>query len=135
MWTYWKISLTFPGQPKKDLFLIDFHWLDKPCKKFYRQDEIFLTYAKKFYGEIGKNKVIVKETPPKDNIEKFWKGMWGKENACNMTPNWIGNTEKENEQEWENITAPELRAALIKSQKWESPGTDKVPRLLLNALS
>ena len=32
-------------------------------------------YTKKFYREIGKNKVIVKETPPKDNIEKFWKGM------------------------------------------------------------
>ena len=52
-----------------------------------------------------------------------------------MTPNWIVNTEKENEQGSENITALELKAALIKSQKSESLGTDKVPHLLLNALS
>ena len=29
-----------------------------------------------FYREIGKNQVMVKETPPKDNIEKFWKETW-----------------------------------------------------------
>ena len=52
-----------------------------------------------------------------------------------MTPNWIENTEKENEQGSENITALELKAALIKSQKSESLGTDKVPHFLLNALS
>ena len=52
-----------------------------------------------------------------------------------MTPNWIENTEKENEQGSENITALELKAALIKSQKSESLGTDKVPHFLLNVLS
>ena len=38
---------------------------------------------------------MVKETPPKDSIEKFWKGIWGEQKACNMTANWIENTEKE----------------------------------------
>ena len=51
-----------------------------------------------------------------------------------MTPNWIENTEKENEQGSENITALELKAALIKSQKSESLGTDKVPHFLFTCL-
>ena len=75
--------------------------------KFYRQNKIFQTDAKKFYREIGKNQVMVKEMPPKDSIEKFWKRIWGEENACNISAGWIGSTEKENEkvkeQKWENI--------------------------------
>ena len=39
--------------------------------KFYRKNKIFQTDANKFYREIGKNQVTVKETPPKDSIEKF----------------------------------------------------------------
>ena len=62
---------------------------------------------------------MAKETPPKDSIEKFWKGIWGEEKACNMSASWIRNTERENEkvneQERENITALELKATLTKS--------------------
>ena len=44
--------------------------------------------------------------------------------------------EKVKEQEWENITVLELKAALTKSQKWKSPGISKVSMLFkLNALS
>ena len=59
---------------------------------------------------------MVKETPPKDGIEKFWKGIWEEKKACNMFASWIGNMEKENEklkeQEWEKITVLELKAAM-----------------------
>ena len=98
--------------------------------KFYRQNKIFQTDAKKFYRDIGTNQVMVKETPPKDSIENFWKGIWGEKQACNMSASWIGNMEKENEivkeQEWEIITVLELKTVLTKSQKWKSPGIDKV---------
>ena len=48
---------------------------------------------------------MVKETPPKDSIEKFWKEILGEKNyilhipypACNMSASWIGNMEKGNE--------------------------------------
>ena len=56
-----------------------------------------------------------------------------------MSTTWIGNTEKENEkvkeQEWENITVLELKAAFTKSQKWKSSGINKVPNFWLNVLS
>ena len=65
--------------------------------KFYRQNNIFQTDAKKFYGEIGKNQVMVKEKKSKDSIENFFKGIWGERKACNMFESWIGNMEKGNE--------------------------------------
>ena len=36
---------------------------------------IFQTDARNFYREIGKNKVMAKEIPPKVSIEKFWKDI------------------------------------------------------------
>ena len=39
---------------------------------------------------------MVKETPPKDSIEKIWKGYGEKKKACNMSARWIRKTEKEN---------------------------------------
>ena len=91
--------------------------------KFYRQNKIFQTDAKKFYRE--KNHVVVKEIPPNDSIENFWNEIWGEEKACNMFASWIGNmvkgNEKVKEQEWQ----------ALKSQKWKSPGIDKVPNFLV----
>ena len=43
--------------------------------------------------------------------------------------------EKVKKQGWENITVLELKAAMAKSQKWKSPGIDKVPNFWLNAIS
>ena len=78
---------------------------------------------------------MVKETTPKESIENFWNGIWGERKACNMSASLIGNMEKGNEnvkeQEWENITVLELKAALTKFQKWKSPGIDKVPNCLV----
>ena len=37
---------------------------------------------------------MVKETPPKDSIEKFLKGIWGEKKACNMLVSWTENTKK-----------------------------------------
>ena len=69
--------------------------------KFYRPNKIVQTDTKKFYREIGKNQVMVKEAPP-----KVLERDVGRKKACNMAASWIGNTEKENEkvngQEWEN---------------------------------
>ena len=53
--------------------------------KFYRKNKFFQMDARRFYSETGKNQVMVKETPRKDSIEKFWKGIWGEEKVCNIS--------------------------------------------------
>ena len=49
------------------------------CGKFYHQNLIFKNDAKKFYREIGKEKVTVNETPAINDIERFWDTMWCEE--------------------------------------------------------
>ena len=51
------------------------------CNKFYWQNKIFQTDAKKSYREIWKTHAMIKKTPPKGSIEKFWKGVWGEKKA------------------------------------------------------
>ena len=41
------------------------------CRKFYHQNLIFKNDAKKFYREIGKEKVTINETPAINDIERF----------------------------------------------------------------
>ena len=38
---------------------------------------------------------MVKETPPRDSIENFWKDICGEKKACNRSAGWIGNMEEE----------------------------------------
>ncbi|XP_042889217.1 uncharacterized protein LOC122264411 [Penaeus japonicus] len=107
--------------------------------KFYRQNKIFKTDAKKFYREIGKNKIDIKDPPEMDKVEDFWKDIWGKEKTLNAETPWLGREEERmrevEQQDWVEITVKELEVALGKSHKWKSPGIDKIPNFWLNVLS
>ncbi|XP_066930549.1 uncharacterized protein [Clytia hemisphaerica] len=106
--------------------------------KFFRQNKVFSTDAKKFYREIGKGKISVEEPPSQEDIEGFWNNIWGKKKSYNREATWIEREEErmkgKKEQEWEEITVEEVRVALGKTQKWKSPGIDKVQNFWLNYL-
>ncbi|XP_066933825.1 uncharacterized protein [Clytia hemisphaerica] len=105
---------------------------------FFRQNKVFSTDAKKFYREIGKGKISVEEPPSQEDIEGFWNNIWGKKKSYNREATWIEREEErmqgKKEQEWEEITVEEVRVALGKTQKWKSPGIDKVQNFWLNYL-
>ena len=107
--------------------------------RFYRQNKIFENDARKFYRELGKSQIEVKEIPSKENVENFWKGIWEDEKTHNKDASWIEKSmtqhDKVDTQEWENITVGEVKGALITTQKWKSPGIDKIPNFWLNTLS
>ena len=107
--------------------------------KFYRQNKIFSTDAKKFYREIGKGTIPVEEPPSQEELERFWNNIWGKEKKYNKEAAWVKREEErmadKEEQEWEIISVEEVRAALGKTQKWKSPGIDKIQNFWLNSLT
>ncbi|XP_063588611.1 uncharacterized protein LOC134765758 [Penaeus indicus] len=107
--------------------------------RFYRQNKIFQTDAKKFYREIGKGTINVEEPPVEEDMTNFWNGIWGKEKEFNSEAEWIKREqERMNEveqQQWDEITVIKLRNASAKSQKWKSPGVDKMPNFWLNSLT
>ena len=107
--------------------------------KFYRQNMIFKTDARKFYREVGKEKVAVKDTPPIEKVEEFWKGIWSNDRPFNEKAEWIKAIEegKEHieEQQWIDISTEEVEMALKKSHKWKSAGVDKITNFWLHSLS
>lgn len=105
---------------------------------FYRQNKIFETDAKKFYREIGKTNIEVKDIPTEDQVKDFWNNIWGNNTGHNENAKWIEDLEKEvvdiPEQEWSDITTEEITKALRKAHKWKSPGLDQVPNFWLDTL-
>ena len=110
---------------------------EKRSKQF-RQNKIFKSDPKKFYRELGKNQIEVKEPPPLDKIEDFWSKIWEDEKQHNDTAQWIKDEQdrllNQPLQEWADISKTEVILALKKSNNWKSPGVDKVPNFWLKNL-
>ena len=106
--------------------------------KFFRQNRIFETDAKKFYREINKSTVSIEKAPSEKEIQEFWSTIWGKEKMYNENAAWLKDIEEKTEdvsqQEWGNISVHEIREVLKKSHKWKSPGIDQLPNFWLEAL-
>ena len=106
--------------------------------KFFRQNKIFETDAKKFYREKGKNTISVEEIPSEKRVRVFWESIWGNVKTHKEDAEWLRKLKDKNEelheQEWEDIQIEDVQDALRKSHKWKSPGVDKVPNFWLNAL-
>ena len=107
-------------------------------EKFYHQNLIFKSDAKKLYREIGEEKVTVNETPAINDIERFWDTIWSKEKDFNEKAEWIKIVQADSaniqEQQWSDISVGELRTALKKCHKWKSAGIDQVSNYWLNLL-
>ena len=80
--------------------------------KFYRQNMIFKTDAKKFYKEVGKEKILIRQAPPIKNVEKYWKTVWSSDKKFNDNAKWVETIEQNNahieEQQWTDITTGEV---------------------------
>ena len=107
--------------------------------KFYRQNKIFVTDAKRFYREIGKKEIVIERAPSMEEVQKFWENIWSTPKDYNENAEWIT---RENErmrdiptQDCYDITSTDAKQALAKSQKWKSSGPDKAPNFWLHHLS
>ena len=98
--------------------------------RFYRQNLIFKEDAKKFYRELGKTQIEVKEHPKKEEIEEFWRNIMEKDKKHNTQAEWIKHQEEVNEdkntQTWDPISTDEVKMALKNASNWKSPGVDGV---------
>ena len=107
--------------------------------KFYRQNKIFETDAKKFYREIGKTAINVDNIPSEAEVREFWNKILGNDKGHNENAEWLKNLEESANdipaQQWEDISNNEVEKALRKTHKWKSPGIDQVPNFWLDNLS
>ena len=82
---------------------------------FYRHNKIFNTDAKKFYRQLGKETIEIKDPPQMQEVETFWKNIWSNKKGFNENAEWITREEARTraieEQGWEDITTKELSQA------------------------
>ena len=95
-------------------------WYDKRSK-FYRQYMIFETDAKEVYREVGQEKILIRQAPTIDNVEKYWKTVWSSDKKSNDNAEWVETLEQNyahiEEQQCTDITIGEVEKALNESHK------------------
>ena len=104
--------------------------------KFYRQNNTLKTDNKKFYRELRKSQVNVKNPSSKEEVETFWTSVWGTEKDFNEEAEWLKREEEQCEgleqQKKDKIKVDEVKETLRKAQEWKSPGINKVLNFWLN---
>ena len=65
-----------------------------------------------------------------EEVKKFWENIWSTTKDNNENAEWnTRGKEKMHDiptQDWYDITTTDVKQTLAKSQKWKSPGPDKV---------
>ena len=84
------------------------------------------TDAKKFYRQLGKETIEIKDPPETQEVETFWKNIWSNKKGFDADAVWITREEARmgviEKRGWEDITTKELKKkALTKAYKWKSP--------------
>uniref|UniRef100_A0A8C6P0Q3 Reverse transcriptase domain-containing protein n=1 Tax=Nothobranchius furzeri TaxID=105023 RepID=A0A8C6P0Q3_NOTFU len=106
--------------------------------KHFRHNHVFKVDPKKFYRELDKKQIEIKELPSLEKVEEFWSNVWEKQKNHNETAQWIkeeaGRLKSRPVQEWTNISKTEVILALKKANNWKSPGEDKVHNFWLKHL-
>ena len=67
------------------------------------------------YRELGSKQINVEKPPTRDEIEIFWKKIWGTHKEFKENAQWLKNKDARcnglQEQEWNEITTAELKNA------------------------
>ena len=113
----------------------------KRCEKrskFFHQNLIFRENRKTFYRELGKKEIQIADHAEKCEIENVWKNIMEKDKKHNENGPWIKEIEDANKiikvQEWNEITPEEVQQAITKTNRWKSPGMDKVPNFWIKMI-
>jgi hypothetical protein len=70
----------------------------------------------------------VKYAPDKDQVENFWKEIYGKKVQHNGEACWIKNQYQQNPgMEWSPVCEKDVTEALRTTLNWKAPGRDQTP--------
>ena len=100
---------------------------------------MFKENPRQLYRELGQKEIKVEETPPKDDMEQYWRKIWEDTKSHDQKASWI--KEQENlhrdiqEQEWKEITMEELDCTIKRANNWKSPGIDMLPNFWLKYIT
>ena len=101
----------------------------------YYQNKLFRTDCKKFYNRLRQANPNVKNAPGKEEVENFWREMYGKKVSHNKEACWIKDQCQQNpSMERSPICEKEVVEALRSMLSWKAPGRDQIPNFGLSNL-
>jgi hypothetical protein len=78
----------------------------------------------------------VKNAPDKEEMESFWREIYGKEFKHNGEAHWIENQYQQNpSMEWNPVCGKDVAEALRKTLNWKGTGRDQIVNFWLKQLT
>ena len=78
----------------------------------------------------------MKNAPDKEEVEKLWREIYGKEFKYNGEAHWIGNQYQQNPtMEWSPVCGKDVAEALRTTLNWKAPGRDQIADFWLKQLT
>jgi hypothetical protein len=78
----------------------------------------------------------VEKTPSKEDIENFWRAIYGEKVWHNEETNWIKNQRQQNPcMEWSPVSETEVTTVLRTTPSWKAAGRDQKPNFWLKQLT
>ena len=101
----------------------------------YYQNKLFRTDCKKFYNCLRQTYSNVKNARDKEEVENFWREIYGREVQHNGKAHWIENQYQQNpSMEWSAVCEKDVADALRTTLNWKAPGRDKIAIIGLSNL-
>jgi hypothetical protein len=102
----------------------------------YYQNKLFRIDYKEFYNCLRETYSSVKNTPDKEEVENFWREIYGKEVHHNGEAHWIVNQYQQNpSMEWSPVCEKDVIGALRTMLNWKAPGRDQIANFWLKQLT
>jgi hypothetical protein len=109
---------------------------DRKRQNHYYQNKLFRTDCKKFYNHLQQPNPNVKNAPGKEEVENFWREIYGKKVSHNEEAWWIKEQCQQNpSMEWSPICEKDVAEALRTMLNWKAPGRDQIPNFWLKQLT
>jgi hypothetical protein len=97
---------------------------------------MFTTDCKKFYNLLRHTNTNVKKAPSKEDIENFWRTIYGEKVRQNEEVYRIKKQCQQNPcMEWKPISETQVTMALRTTLNWKAPGRDQIPNFWLKQLT
>jgi hypothetical protein len=102
----------------------------------YYQNKLFRTDCKKFYNRLWHPNPNVKNAPGKEEVESFWREIYGKKVSHNEEECWIKDQCQQNpSMERSPVCEKDVAEALRITLNWKAPGRDHIPNFWLKQLT
>ena len=99
-------------------------------EKTKSQNALFTENPKKIYRIISNNTIEVTKMPDKNQLDEYWRSLYGDSAEHNRTVEWINETRNEMSEVPEmqeiQITEEIIKNKLSRAPNFKSPGPDKI---------